>query len=239
MHGRTRARTGLLGQAWALAALIATVVPSLHLALPGHGVTLKQERIAVQQPVPEGHVVGSQRAATPSANDDDVPPRLALAETASERCELLGSLKQTADPRATYAITRSAWPPPPEAEALAHGWPMVIAIFDSTGHLVLLHRIDQSNLGAVARRSTQGRDGGALSTTDQGVRGNRGRWWHAPAVGRERHHRPRGRTAARARWGGGGLDRRLWHGFRSGYAGRERRGSGTRLRLTFGGRSPR
>jgi len=27
---------------------------------------------------------------------------------------------------------------------------MVIAIFDSTGHLVLLHRIDQSNLGAVA-----------------------------------------------------------------------------------------
>jgi glc operon protein GlcG len=37
-----------------------------------------------------------------------------------------------------------------EAEALAHGWPMVIAIFDSTGHLVLLHRIDQSNLGAVA-----------------------------------------------------------------------------------------
>jgi glc operon protein GlcG len=37
-----------------------------------------------------------------------------------------------------------------EAEALAHGWPMVIAIFDSTGHLVLLHRIDQANLGAVA-----------------------------------------------------------------------------------------
>ena len=37
-----------------------------------------------------------------------------------------------------------------EAEAAAHGWPMVIAIFDSTAHLVLLHRLDQSNLGAVA-----------------------------------------------------------------------------------------
>jgi glc operon protein GlcG len=36
-----------------------------------------------------------------------------------------------------------------EAEAAARGWPMVIAIFDSTAHLVLLHRIDQSNIGAV------------------------------------------------------------------------------------------
>ena len=37
-----------------------------------------------------------------------------------------------------------------EAEAATNGWPMVIAIFDSTAHLVLLHRIDQSNIGAVA-----------------------------------------------------------------------------------------
>ena len=37
-----------------------------------------------------------------------------------------------------------------EAEAATHGWPMVIAIFDSSGHLVLLHRLDQANLGAVA-----------------------------------------------------------------------------------------
>lgn len=36
-----------------------------------------------------------------------------------------------------------------EAEAAKHGWPMVIAIFDSTGHLALLHRLDQANLGAV------------------------------------------------------------------------------------------
>ena len=36
-----------------------------------------------------------------------------------------------------------------EAEAAAHGWPLVIAIFDSTAHLVLLHRGDQSNIGAV------------------------------------------------------------------------------------------
>ncbi len=36
-----------------------------------------------------------------------------------------------------------------EAEAAAHGWPMVIAIFDSTAHLVLFYRGDQSNIGAV------------------------------------------------------------------------------------------
>lgn len=35
-------------------------------------------------------------------------------------------------------------------EAVANGWPMVIAIFDSTAHLVLLHRMDQANLGAIA-----------------------------------------------------------------------------------------
>jgi uncharacterized protein GlcG (DUF336 family) len=36
-----------------------------------------------------------------------------------------------------------------ELEASMRGWPMVIAIFDSTAHLVLLYRIDQSNIGAV------------------------------------------------------------------------------------------
>jgi glc operon protein GlcG len=44
-----------------------------------------------------------------------------------------------------------------EARANANGWPVVIAIFDSTGHLTLLHRLDQSNLGAVelAQRKAQ------------------------------------------------------------------------------------
>ena len=37
-----------------------------------------------------------------------------------------------------------------EAEASAQGWPMVIAILDSTGHLAMLHRLDQANYGAVA-----------------------------------------------------------------------------------------
>jgi glc operon protein GlcG len=36
-----------------------------------------------------------------------------------------------------------------EAEAAAQGWPMVIAIVDSTATLVMLHRLDQANLGAV------------------------------------------------------------------------------------------
>jgi glc operon protein GlcG len=36
-----------------------------------------------------------------------------------------------------------------EAFALAQGWPVVIAVFDSTGQLAVLHRLDQSNLAAV------------------------------------------------------------------------------------------
>jgi uncharacterized protein GlcG (DUF336 family) len=36
------------------------------------------------------------------------------------------------------------------AEATRNNWPMVIAIFDSTGHLALLHRMDQAQLGSVA-----------------------------------------------------------------------------------------
>lgn len=37
-----------------------------------------------------------------------------------------------------------------EAEAEAQGWPMVIAIADSTGHLVMLHRMANAQLASVA-----------------------------------------------------------------------------------------
>ncbi|HEU4641501.1 MAG TPA: heme-binding protein [Gemmatimonadaceae bacterium] len=36
-----------------------------------------------------------------------------------------------------------------EAEAVRQGWPMVIAIVDSTGHLVLLERLDQAQYASV------------------------------------------------------------------------------------------
>jgi glc operon protein GlcG len=36
-----------------------------------------------------------------------------------------------------------------EAEAAANGWAMVVSIVDSGGHLVMLHRLDQANIGAV------------------------------------------------------------------------------------------
>lgn len=36
-----------------------------------------------------------------------------------------------------------------EAEAGAHGWPMVIAIVGSGGHLVMLHALDQAQHGSV------------------------------------------------------------------------------------------
>lgn len=36
-----------------------------------------------------------------------------------------------------------------EAEAAAHGWPMVIAIVDVGAHLVMLHRLDDAQLGSL------------------------------------------------------------------------------------------
>ena len=36
-----------------------------------------------------------------------------------------------------------------EREALVHGWPMVIAVADSGGNLVLLHKLDEAALGSV------------------------------------------------------------------------------------------
>jgi uncharacterized protein GlcG (DUF336 family) len=36
-----------------------------------------------------------------------------------------------------------------EAEAAAHGWPMVIAIVDSGGRLKILHRHDDAQLGSI------------------------------------------------------------------------------------------
>lgn len=36
-----------------------------------------------------------------------------------------------------------------EAAALERGWPMAIAIVDSTGHLVLFHRVDQAQHGSI------------------------------------------------------------------------------------------
>ncbi|MBI3897222.1 MAG: heme-binding protein [Gammaproteobacteria bacterium] len=36
-----------------------------------------------------------------------------------------------------------------EAEAARHHWPMVIAIVDSSSHLVMLHKLDQAQYGSV------------------------------------------------------------------------------------------
>ncbi|MES1178474.1 MAG: HEAT repeat domain-containing protein [Myxococcales bacterium] len=95
----------LFWQAWAVAALIATLVPTVRLARPHHTVSLKSEHVAAQTSAPVRHVIAEEYAATPTPGDDAVPERLALAETASERCELLGQVKATVDPRATYAIS--------------------------------------------------------------------------------------------------------------------------------------
>jgi uncharacterized protein GlcG (DUF336 family) len=37
-----------------------------------------------------------------------------------------------------------------EVEALQNGWAMVIAVADSTGHLVVLHKMDHAQFGSIA-----------------------------------------------------------------------------------------
>lgn len=37
-----------------------------------------------------------------------------------------------------------------EAEAAANGWAMVFAVMDSTGHLVVLHKMEHAQFGSVA-----------------------------------------------------------------------------------------
>jgi uncharacterized protein GlcG (DUF336 family) len=37
-----------------------------------------------------------------------------------------------------------------QTEANRHDWPLVIAIVDSTGHLVMLHKLDQAQFGSIA-----------------------------------------------------------------------------------------
>src|SRR5262249_58789809 len=36
-----------------------------------------------------------------------------------------------------------------EAEALKNNWPVAIAVLDSGGHLVLLHRMDNTQIGSI------------------------------------------------------------------------------------------
>lgn len=48
----------------------------------------------------------------------------------------------------TFAVARQVMAAA-EAAALERGWPMALAIVDSTGHLVLLHRLDQTQHASV------------------------------------------------------------------------------------------
>jgi len=36
-----------------------------------------------------------------------------------------------------------------EAEAVKNNWPMAIVILDSTGHMVMLHRLDNTQYGSI------------------------------------------------------------------------------------------
>src|SRR4030095_13784403 len=44
-----------------------------------------------------------------------------------------------------------------EAEAVKNNWPMAIAILDSTGHMVMLHRLDNTQYGSTGLAADKAR----------------------------------------------------------------------------------
>ena len=57
-----------------------------------------------------------------------------------------------------------------EAEASKNNWGVAIAIVDSGGNLVMLHRLDNAQLVGGAHRRGQGAHGRRVSPPDQGAR---------------------------------------------------------------------
>ncbi|MET0790146.1 MAG: HEAT repeat domain-containing protein, partial [Polyangiaceae bacterium] len=96
---------GLFWKAWALSALLATVIAGARLVSPRPAPVPRRERAAAPLARLERSVVVTQPMAASAPIEDGVLARLALAETASERCELLGRVEASADARVTYAIT--------------------------------------------------------------------------------------------------------------------------------------
>ena len=95
----------VIWQAWALSALLATVVPAVRLALPRRSAAAQEERTAATPPRRIARTVEGVPAVASSVRPtDDVLSRLAVAETAAERCELLDRVEKSSEPRGTYAI---------------------------------------------------------------------------------------------------------------------------------------
>lgn len=77
------------------------------------------------------------------------PPSMPMATNTPSLAEPGPALPPSYGPPITLAQAKRVMAAA-EAAALEHGWPMAIAIVDSTGHLVLFHRCDQAQHGSVA-----------------------------------------------------------------------------------------
>ena len=89
-------------QAWALIALVATLVPGVRIIGAARRPPLQAERVLAPDSRPEPRRARERVAAAPAETNDSLA-RLAVAETADERCRLLGNLEKD-DPSVTYAI---------------------------------------------------------------------------------------------------------------------------------------
>jgi uncharacterized protein GlcG (DUF336 family) len=58
-----------------------------------------------------------------------------------------------------------------EADAIKNNWGMAIAILDSTGHMVMLHKLDNTQYGSIAVAEDKAPQRALLSAAEQGIRG--------------------------------------------------------------------
>src|SRR2546429_7717023 len=58
-----------------------------------------------------------------------------------------------------------------EAESVKNNWGMAIAILDSTGHMVMLHRLDNTQYGSIGGPEHKGRQPRSVQGASKGLRG--------------------------------------------------------------------
>jgi HEAT repeat protein len=85
--------------------MIATAIPGVRLCRPDRPPLLQVERVGARSAGPERHLPSEPLARAIPPDENEVLARLAVAERADERCELLRQIEPSTDPQVTYAIS--------------------------------------------------------------------------------------------------------------------------------------
>jgi HEAT repeat protein len=85
--------------------MIATAMPGVRLCRPDRAPLLQLEHVGARSAGSERHLPSEPLARVMPPDENEVLVRLAVAERADERCELLRQIEPSTDPQVTYAIS--------------------------------------------------------------------------------------------------------------------------------------